>query len=117
MEDIYSILWLITAFIAVIPVYVFWTGYRKVRSKDLLITSVAFTLFLAKAIIFTMELFVKDAGEGTWYLSDEFWFAVAAILDMIIIGLIAISFTHKFGNGDKHETEERAVPGENAREE
>jgi len=112
MEDIYAVLWLITALIAVIPVYVFWTGYRKVRSKDLLITAVAFTLFLAKSIILSMELFAGEAGEGTWYLDDEFWFGVAAVLDMIIIGLIAISFTRKFENGEKHETEEKLEPEE-----
>jgi len=117
MEDIYSVLWLITAIIAVIPVYVFWTGYRKVRSKDLLITAVAFTLFLLKALIMTMELFVGDAGEGTWYLNDEFWFGVAAVLDMIIIGLIAVSFTHKFENGEKPGAEEKPEPGEKGGEE
>ena len=98
MEDIYSLLWLITAAIAVIPVYVFWTGYRKIKSKDLLITSIAFTLFFVKALIMAMELFVGEDG-GVWYLEDELWFAIAAILDMIIIVLIVVSFTRKLENG------------------
>lgn len=112
MDDIYAVLWLITALIAIIPVYVFWTGYRKVRSKDLLFTAIAFTLFFVQAIILSMELFIEEAE--AWYLNDEFWFAVAAVLDMAIIGLITISFTHKLENGEKPETEEKPEPGEKA---
>lgn len=98
--EVYPVLWLIVAVISLLPMYVFWIGYRKLRTRDLLITAIAFTLFFIKAALIAMEIFI-EGNESSWILNDEFWLAVAAILDMAIIGLIATSFTIKLGNGDE----------------
>ena len=100
---IYTILWLIVAVISLIPIYIFWIGYLKLRTRDLLITAIAFSLSFVKGIILAMKLFIRGAGEGTWYLDDEFWWCIAAILDIIIIGLITFSFTNKFGPKERIE--------------
>lgn len=91
--EIYPILWLIVAIISLIPVYIFWIGYRKLQTRDLFITAIAFTLFFIKALTLSIALFeINDL----WYANDEFWLAIAAILDIIIIGLIAFSFSNRF---------------------
>jgi len=74
--------------------YIFWIGYQKIKTQALLITAVAFTLFFVKAAAISLEMFFDD--NGSWFLNDEFWLAVAAILDLIIIGLIAFSFSSRF---------------------
>ena len=101
--EIYTILWVIVAIISLVPVYIFWIGYLKLRTRDLLITSIAFTLFFIKAITLAMKIFIEGADEGSWYLDDEFWWSIAAVLDVIIIGLIASSFSNRFGPREKIE--------------
>lgn len=91
--EIYPVLWMIVAIISLIPVYIFWIGYRKLRTRDLFITAIAFTLFFVKALTLSIALF--EINE-LWYANDEFWLAIAAILDIIIIGLIAFSFSNRF---------------------
>lgn len=100
---IYPILWLIVALISLLPVYIFWIGYRKTHSKDLFVTSLAFTLFLVKAITLSVALFLDGLNEEKWYFDDEFWVGIAALLDMIIIGLIASALMGKFGPSNGRE--------------
>ncbi len=109
--ELYPILWLIVAAISVVPMYVFWKGYFRLGSKKIRLTAIAFTLFFFKALSIGSELFLNDSNEGTWFLNDEFWLCVAAILDMMIISLIVITFGST--NGEDEETtgsaDEKAV--------
>ncbi len=87
-EQTELILWAIVAAVSLVPVAIFFMSYTRVRSTKLLITTVAFSLFFVKAVILSMKLFVTN------YV-DEFWWPVAAILDIIIISLIAYSLSKK----------------------
>lgn len=82
------ILWLIVAAISLVLVIIFSISYTRVKSTKLLITTFAFVLFFIKAIILAMKLFVPN-------YADEFWWAIAAVLDILIVGLIAISLSKK----------------------
>lgn len=82
------VLWLIVAAVSLFPAVVFFISYNRVRSTKLLITALAFSLFFVKAMILASKLFIPN------YV-DEIWWAVAAVLDIIIIGLIAISLSKK----------------------
>jgi ABC-type arginine/histidine transport system permease subunit len=87
-EGITMTLWLIVAVLSLIPIIIFSISYIRVRSKKLLITTAAFYLFFIKAMVLAMKLFVRN-------YSDEIWWSVAAILDIIIICLIAYSLVKK----------------------
>ena len=78
----------IVAAVSLIPLVIFSISYRRVRSQKLLITTLAFFLFFVKALILAMELFMPD------YLDDTWW-SVAAVLDIMIISLIAYSLSRK----------------------
>lgn len=107
---IYPILWLIVALISLMPVYIFWIGYRKTRSQDLFVTAIAFTLFLIKALTLSIALFLDGLSEEKWYFDDEFWVGIAALLDMIIIALIASALMGRFNQKNGHEP---VIPMEN----
>jgi len=109
--ELYPILWLIVAAISVVPMIVFWKGYFRLGTKRLRLTAIAFTLFFFKALTVSTELFVDGTDEGTWFLNDEFWLCVAAILDMIIISLIVITFgmSNESGNGSGNGTAEEST--------
>jgi len=88
-EDIIiTVLWLVVAAVSLVPFILFFISYMRVRSTKLLITTIAFLLFFIKAMTLAMELFIPD------YL-DEISGSVAAILDLIIIGLIAFALLKK----------------------
>jgi hypothetical protein len=87
-EQTELILWLIVAAVSLIPLVIFSVSYGRVRSPKLLITALAFLLFFIKALILAMKLFIPN------YV-DEIWWAVAAVLDIIIISLIAYSLSRK----------------------
>ena len=94
-EVINGVIWLIVTIIAIIPVIVFSKTYMKVKSKRILLTTVAFFLFFIKALTLAMRLIVPEGDEEVWYLNDEFWWSIAAILDIIIIGLIVLALQTK----------------------
>ena len=94
-EEINAILWLVVAGISLIPLCIFLISYIRVKSEKLLITTAAFSLFFIKAMVLAMKLFIPGGDTEIWYLNDEFWWSVAAILDMIIIGLIAFALKKK----------------------
>jgi len=87
-EEINAILWLVVAVVSLAPLSMFFISYIKVKSGKLLITAVAFSLFFIKAVVLSMKLFIQN-------YADEFWWSVAAILDIIIISLILISLSKK----------------------
>lgn len=87
-EGIELVLWLTVAAVSLIPVIIFSISYLRVKSTKLLITTLAFCLFFIKALILAGKLFIPN------YV-DEFWWAVAAILDIMIISLIAYSLSKK----------------------
>ena len=87
-EQTELILWLIVAAVSLIPLVIFSISYRRVRSQKLLITTLAFFLFFVKALILAMKLFMPN------YV-DETWWSVAAVLDIMIISLIAYSLRRK----------------------
>jgi hypothetical protein len=82
------ILWLIAAAISLVPIVIFFVGYLRVKSTVLLIATSAFFIFFLKAVILAMKLFVPN------YV-DEFWWSVAAVLDIIMISLVALSLSKK----------------------
>lgn len=108
--ELHSILWLLVAVITLFPMLVFWTGYSKLRTRNLLISSLAFTLFFVKALTLAMKIFMEGEGALSGY-SDELWWSVAALLDMIIISLIAFTFGMK---GPSKEENGPEVKGPNA---
>lgn len=105
-------LWLIVALLSLLPVYIFWIGYRKTHTRDLFITASAFTLFLVKALTLAVALFLDGLNEEKWYFDDEFWVGVAAVLDMFIIGLIASALMGRFGPQNGHDPVIPTVNGE-----
>ena len=91
-DEINAIFWLIVAIISTVPFYIFFVSYRKVRSKKLLFTAVAFSLFVFKGIFLSMKLFLPNNDVG-WFLDDELWWTIAAVLDIIIVCLITMALT------------------------
>jgi predicted transcriptional regulator len=87
-EQTELILWLIVAAISLVPLVIFSISYHRIRSPKLLITTLAFSLFFIKALILAMKLFMPN------YV-DEVWWSVAAVLDIMIISLIAYSLSRK----------------------
>ena len=87
-EETELILWLIAAIISIVPIVVFFVSYLRVRKPVLLIATSAFFIFFLKAMILAMKLFIPT------YV-DEFWWSVAAILDIIMISLVAFSLSKK----------------------
>lgn len=87
-EQTELILWLIAAAISLVPVVIFFVSYLRVKSMVLLIATSAFFIFFLKAMILAMKLFMPN------YV-DEFWWSVAAILDIIMISLVALSLSKK----------------------
>ncbi len=94
-EFINAVLWLVVAFISFIPLIIFFISYNRIKSQKLLITTVAFTLFSCKALLLGMRLFILDIDDEIWYLDDDFWWYIAAVLDIIIISLIAFALKKK----------------------
>ncbi len=82
------ILWLIAAAVSLVPIVIFSISYIRVKSTKLLITTLAFSLFFIKTVVLAIKLFETD------YI-DEFWWEVAAVLDIVMICLIAYSLTRK----------------------
>ncbi len=87
-EQTELILWLIVAAVSLVPLVIFSISYNRIRSPRLLITTLAFFLFFIKALILAMKLFIPN------YV-DEIWWSVAAVLDIVIISLIAYSLSRK----------------------
>lgn len=87
-EQTELILWLIVAAVSLVPLVIFSISYNRIRSPRLLITTLAFFLFFIKALILAMKLFIPN------YV-DEIWWSVAAVLDIVIISLIAYSLSGK----------------------
>ena len=94
-EDIIAIFWLVVGIIALIPFTIFTISYRRIKDKKLLFNSIAFFLFFMKAILLSFALFEPMGDQTAWFLTEEFWWAVAAILDVIIIALISLSLLKK----------------------
>jgi len=87
-EGINATLWLIAAAVSFVPFIMFLVSYLRVRSTKLLVTTLAFFVFLVKSLILSMKLFIQT-------YSDEFWWSVVAILDISIIVLITIALLKK----------------------
>ena len=95
-EFVNAVLWLIVAFISFIPLIIFYISYNRIKSQKLLITLVAFSLFSCKAVLLGMRLFILDVDDDVlWYLDDDFWWSIAAVLDIIIISLITLALRKK----------------------
>ena len=88
-EQINAVFWLVVAAVALVPLIIFSISYKRIRSRNLLLTTIAFGLFFVKAFALGMRLVVPESMEDLWYLDDETWWTVAAVLDIIIIGLIS----------------------------
>lgn len=94
-ETINAILWLVIAILALIVFLIFLKSYKRVKDKKILYTTIAFFLFFVKAILLGMKLFMPETDNEPWFLDDEFWWSIAAILDAIIIGLIFYSLSKR----------------------
>jgi hypothetical protein len=90
-EELTSVLWLGVTIVSLVPLSFFLVSYLRVGTRRLLLTTAAFALFFVKALVLAMKLFIPS-------YSDEVWWAVAAILDMVIIGMIAVSLSGKGPN-------------------
>lgn len=93
-EAIVGILWLIVAIIAIVPIVIFAKTYRRVQSRKILVTTFAFSLFMVKAVTLSMRLVVGE-NDAIWYLNDEFWWSVAAVIDIVIIALFVHALSSK----------------------
>ena len=87
-EQTELILWIIVGAVSLIPLLIFSISYKRVRSPKLLISALAFSLFFVKALVLAIKLFVPNDA-------DEIWWPVAAVLDILIISLIAYSLSRK----------------------
>ncbi|MFW9916721.1 MAG: hypothetical protein ACFFGZ_14040 [Candidatus Thorarchaeota archaeon] len=85
-DEVNSILWLIAAGLSLIPLTIFLISYRRIKSEKFLVITTAFGFFFLKAVILSTKLFVQG-------YDDELWWSVAAILDIITMGLIAYSLS------------------------
>ncbi|UCH89357.1 MAG: hypothetical protein JSV49_01535 [Thermoplasmata archaeon] len=94
-ESLIAVFWIVVGIIALIPFIIFTISYRRIKDKKLLYNSIAFFLFFLKAILLSIGLFEPFGDDAVWFLSEELWWAVAAVLDAIIIILIALSLLHK----------------------
>ena len=93
-EEINSVFWLLVAIISMFPFYIFFMSYKKVRSRKLLWISGAFFIFIFKGFFLSMKLFFPDGGDEIgWFLDDEVWWTIAAVLDVFIICLITMALT------------------------
>jgi hypothetical protein len=94
-ELLNSVIWVVVALISLIPLVIFFISYRRIKSRRLLFTTIAFALFFLKALILSFKLFTPASNDEIWYLDDEFWWSVAAFLDIAIIGSIAFALRLK----------------------
>ncbi len=100
-EEINTVFWLIVSLVSIVPFYVFFLGYRRVRSRKILMITVAFSLFIVKGFLLSMKLFLPNADEGGWFLDDEFWWTIAAVLDVFIVCLFSIALGIQDSNSDQ----------------
>ena len=94
-ELINLIIWAVVALLSLIPLIIFFVSYRRIKSRRLLITTLAFLLFFIKAVLLSFRLFVPSSGDEIWYLDDDLWWSIAAFLDVGILGLIAFALRSK----------------------
>lgn len=94
-ESVNALFWIIVAVVALIPFSIFAISYKRIKSQKLLFTTIAFFLFFIKAVTLGMRLFIPESSEELWFLDDEFWWSIAAVLDILIIGLIAFPLLKK----------------------
>ena len=87
-DQVCALLWLIVAIIAVIPLIAFTIAYKRIKTTKLFVTLIAFGIFVIKGITLGMKMFLPN-------YSDEFWWSLAAILDITIVGLITFSLMIK----------------------
>ena len=94
-EQILALFWMAVAVVALFPLIIFYISYKRIKSDILLFTTIAFSLFFIKALSLGMRLFISEANEEIWFLDDEFWWTIAALLDICIIALISLSLFKK----------------------
>ena len=87
-DQICALLWLLVAIISIIPLIAFTIAYKRVKTTKLFITLIAFGIFVIKGITLGMKIFLPN-------YSDEFWWSLAAVLDIAIVGLITFSIIIK----------------------
>jgi hypothetical protein len=86
---------LVVAIISLVPLTIFYKSYLRVRNRKFLMVTAAFLLFFIQAIFLSMRLLVPGANGDVWYKDDEFWWSVAAVLDVLIILLFTLALTSK----------------------
>lgn len=94
-ETINAVIWLVVAVITLLPLGAFYMSFRKVRSKKLLLTTIAFLLFFVKSLLLASRLVIPEGSAEPWYLEDDFWWSIAAFLDVGIIAMIAFALRKK----------------------
>ncbi len=88
-----GVLWLIVAIISIIPITIFARAYRRVPSRKLLFTTVAFCLFLVMGITLSFKVIFPGSDDEVWYLNDEFWWSASAFMVIAIIGLFVMALS------------------------
>jgi hypothetical protein len=97
-EAINAVLWLVVAIFALIIFLIFQRSYKRVKDKKIFYTTVAFFIFFVKAMLLGMRLFMLELNEEPWFLDDEFWWSIAAMLDVVIITLIFYPLSKRANN-------------------
>lgn len=87
-EFVPNILWLVTMVISLVPLIIFFIAYKRVKDIRLLLTLVAFAFFFVKAAMLASKLIFP-------FYDDEVGWSIAAVIDIVIISLIALSLTIK----------------------
>ena len=87
LEYMTSVIWLIVAVVAFVIFLIFYVSYRRVGSKKLLITTVAFFLFGVKSALLSLNLFLNIEEEVLWI--------AVPFVDLIIMALIIMSLYKK----------------------
>jgi Na+(H+)/acetate symporter ActP len=88
-EGMNAFFWFAVAIVSLIPLIIFSISYKRVRSRRILLPTLAFGLFFIKAILLSLRLYTPESQEDLLQIDNETWWIVAAMLDICIMGLIS----------------------------
>jgi len=80
--------WLIFAIIAIFPMIIFFTAFRRIGSKKMLITAMAFVVMFVKGVFLSLEVLFPG-------YDNDFWELMAAVLDIVAIILIVMALARQ----------------------
>ncbi len=83
-----ALLWAVTAAIALVPTLIFFKAWHRIRTRNLLLTAVAFLMVFGKAVLLTAAFAWLDFSDTPW------WMLVAGV-EIAVIALITFALAHR----------------------